>query len=82
MKENWIRFEEFLNITGLSAEQAKKMITSNQINAKYLNDTLYVGRSGKLRSTHSASMSSIKRIHGADSSAVSKISKKPLLISV
>lgn len=42
MKENWIRFEEFLNITGLSAEQAKKMITSNQINAKYLNDTLYV----------------------------------------
>lgn len=42
MKENWIRFEEFLNITGLGAEQAKKMITSNQINAKYLNDTLYV----------------------------------------
>lgn len=42
MKENWIRFEEFLNITGLSTEQAKKMITSNQINAKYLNDTLYV----------------------------------------
>lgn len=42
MKENWIRFEEFLNITGLSREQAKKMITSNQINAKYLNDTLYV----------------------------------------
>ena len=42
MKENWIRFEEFLNITGLSTEQAKKMITSNQINAKYINDTLYV----------------------------------------
>lgn len=42
MKENWIRFEEFLNITGLNAEQAKKMITSNQINAKYINDVLYV----------------------------------------
>ncbi len=42
MKENWIRFEEFLNITGLDKEQAKIMITSGQINAKYINDILCV----------------------------------------
>ena len=42
MKENWIRFEEFLNITGLDREQAKAMITSGQINAKYINDILCV----------------------------------------
>lgn len=42
MKENWIRFEEFLNITGLDKEQAKAMITSGKINAKYINDILCV----------------------------------------
>ncbi len=42
MKENWIRFEEFLNITGLDREQTKAMIASGQINAKYINDILCV----------------------------------------
>lgn len=42
MKENWIRFEEFLEITGLDREQAKKMITNGQINARYINDILCV----------------------------------------
>lgn len=42
MKENWIKIEEFLNITGMSAEAVKKLIASGQINAKYIDNILCV----------------------------------------
>lgn len=61
MKENWIRFEDFLNITGLDREQAKAMITSGQINAKYINDVLCVdsisGTNALIKTTQSSIVS-------------------------
>lgn len=55
-KENWIKLNEFLEITGLDKESVKKLITSNQINAKYINDILYIdsisGTNALVKTTH------------------------------
>lgn len=42
MKENWIKFEEFLSITGFEAQNVKNLIASGQINGKYIENELYV----------------------------------------
>ncbi|RDU62461.1 DUF3972 domain-containing protein [Helicobacter sp. MIT 14-3879] len=42
MRENWIKIEEFLTITGLNIENIKELITKGQISAKYINNILYV----------------------------------------
>lgn len=42
MKENWIRFDEFIDITGIEKEQAKRLVTSGQISAKYIDNILCI----------------------------------------
>lgn len=41
-KENWLKIDEFLTITGLKIEQIKELINKGQINAKYIENILYV----------------------------------------
>lgn len=54
-KENWIKIDEFLTITGLKTEQIKELINKGQINAKYIDSVLYVdsvsGTNALVRST-------------------------------
>lgn len=61
MKENWMRFEEFLDITGISSDNVKKLITSGQINAKYIDNVLYVdsvsGTNALVKTTHNTLVS-------------------------
>lgn len=61
MKENWIKFEEFLEITGLDKESVKKLIQNGQINGKYINEILYVdsvsGTNALVKSTHNSLVS-------------------------
>ncbi|RAX54723.1 hypothetical protein CCY99_02895 [Helicobacter sp. 16-1353] len=61
MKANWIKLEEFLEITGLSRESVKKLIQNGQINAKYINEILYVdsisGTNAIVKSTHNSFVS-------------------------
>lgn len=40
--QNWIKVDEFLTITGLNASRVKEMIINGQINAKYIENVLYV----------------------------------------
>ena len=41
-KENWLKIDEFLTITGLKIEQIKELINKGQMNAKYIENILYV----------------------------------------
>ena len=41
-KENWLKIDEFLTITGLKIEQIKELINKGQINTKYIENILYV----------------------------------------
>lgn len=41
-KENWIKIDEFLTITGLKTEQIKELINKGQISAKYIDNALFV----------------------------------------
>lgn len=41
-RENWIQLEEFASITGLQVNSIKSLITEGKINAKYINNTLYI----------------------------------------
>ena len=56
-KENWIKIDEFLTITGLKVEQIKELINKGQINAKYIENVLYVdsvsGTNALVKSTQS-----------------------------
>ncbi len=40
--QNWIKIDEFLTITGLDSSRVKDMIINGQINAKYIENVLYV----------------------------------------
>lgn len=40
--QNWIKVDEFLAITGLNASRLKEMIISGAINAKYIDNVLFV----------------------------------------
>lgn len=42
MRENWLKIDEFLTITGLQISDIKNLITNGQINAKYINNVLYI----------------------------------------
>lgn len=42
MKENWIKLEEYLAITGLDVNSIKNLISSGKISARYINDILHV----------------------------------------
>lgn len=61
MRENWIKLDEFLDITGLSSEVVKKLIQNGQINGKYINEVLYVdsisGTNALVKSTHNTLVS-------------------------
>lgn len=56
-RENWIKIDEFLTITGLKTEQIKELITKGQINAKYIDNVLFVdsvsGTNALIKSTQS-----------------------------
>ena len=45
-RENWIQLEEFASITGLQVSSIKSLITEGKINAKYINNTLYIDSIG------------------------------------
>ncbi len=55
--ENWIKIEEFLTITGLQIDDIKDLIKRGQINAKYIDSTLFVdsvsGTNALVKSTQS-----------------------------
>lgn len=41
-RENWVQLEEFVSITGLPMNDIKSLITEGKINAKYINNALYL----------------------------------------
>lgn len=57
MRENWIKIEDYLMITGLQVDKIKELISKGQINAKYINNALYVdsvsGTNALVKSTQS-----------------------------
>lgn len=56
-RENWIKLEEFLSITGLHIDDVRDLISGGKIAAKYINDSLYVdsvsGTNALVKTTHS-----------------------------
>ena len=40
--QNWIKIDEFLTITGLDSARVREMIVGGKINAKYIENTLFV----------------------------------------
>lgn len=42
MRENWIKIDEFLQITGININEVRTLISSGQINAKYIDGELFV----------------------------------------
>lgn len=61
MRENWIKIEDYLMITGLQIDKIKELISKGQINAKYINNALYVdsvsGTNALVKSTQSTLVS-------------------------
>lgn len=60
-KENWIKLDEFLNITGLHINDVKGLISNGKVAAKYINDVLYVdsisGTNALVQTTHNTLVS-------------------------